>query len=257
MRDVAEGLSASGMIVTGVRRERMPAAFEPVVEAACSRVRKRGAGSLYLYGSVATGAAQPPTSDVDLLTVGVPRSEADAIGRELSEVFAGACRAVEIGTAELDDYLGDDDEAYGNRVFLRHYCLHLEGPDGRAALPDFPGDARAARGFNGDIARHAQRWAEALERGDDAGVLGRRIARKTLLAVAGLVSIHDNWWTTDRATAARRWPQIEHSSVDDLATLLRWADGEVVSAAAAVRDALDGIVAATTESFARTIGLWS
>ena len=78
------------MIVTGVRRERMPAAFEPVVEAARSRLRKRGVCSLYLYGSVATGAAQPPTSDVDLLTVGVPRGEADAIGRELSEVFAGA-----------------------------------------------------------------------------------------------------------------------------------------------------------------------
>jgi len=44
-----------------------------------------------------------------MLTVDVPRFEADAIGRELSATFASVCRAVEIGAAQLDDYLGDDD----------------------------------------------------------------------------------------------------------------------------------------------------
>ncbi len=237
MRDADEGLSVSGMIVTGARRDRVPAAFEPVVEAARDRLRSRGRGSLYVYGSVATGAAQRGFSDVDLMTVGVPSSEADAIGHELSEAFIGTCRAVEVAAAEPQDFVGDSDEAYGNRVFLRHYCVHLAGPDGRASLPDFPGDVRAARGFNGDLARHAQRWREALERGGDPAILGRRIARKTLLAVAGLVSVHDNCWTTDRATAARRWPQIEPSTAEALAILLRWADNDEAAAAAAIRDA--------------------
>ena len=192
-----------------------------------------------------------------MLTVDFPRFEAEAIGRELSAMFAGVCRAVEIGAAELGDYLGDDDESYGNRVFLRHYCVHLEGPNGQASLPEFAGDARAARGFNGDIAMHAQRWAAELSRGSDASVLGRQLARKTLLAVAGLVSVHDNGWTTDRATAARRWSILDPSNANALATLLRWADGEVVPTSGAVREAIDGIVSIIVDSFATTIGLWS
>lgn len=179
VRDVIERLSASGMIVTGARRERVPAQLEPVVE---------------------------------------------------------------VATAEPEDYLGDLDEGYGNRVFLRHYCVLVHGPNGRASLPDFPGDVRAARGFNGDIDRHVRRRAEALDLGDDAAVLGRRIARKTLLAVAGLISLHDHCWTTDRATAAQRWQQIDHSSADDLAMLLQWADDKIVPTTAVGAASAKGLV---------------
>ncbi len=149
---------------------------------------------------------------------------------------------VEVATAEPEDYLGDLDEGYGNRVFLRHYCVLVHGPNGRASLPDFPGDVRAARGFNGDIDRHVRRRAEALDLGDDAAVLGRRIARKTLLAVAGLISLHDHCWTTDRATAAQRWQQIDHSSADDLAMLLQWADDKIVPTTAVGAASAKGLV---------------
>jgi hypothetical protein len=42
-----------------------------------------------------------------------------------------------------------------------------------------------------------------------------------------------------------------------MAMLLRWADNDEVPTAAAIRNALDGIVAATTASFATSIGLWT
>ncbi len=256
MRDPDEGLSTSGMIVTGARRERVPAPFEPIVEAAADRVRRHGHGSLYLYGSVATGVARPGSSDVDLLAIGLTPREADAIGQELSKTFRDTCRAVEVGAADPHDYDGEGDEAYGNRVFLRHYCVHLAGPDGRVSLPDFPGDARAARGFNGDLAQHADRWRHDLAHGADPHGLGRRVARKTLLAVAGLVSVRDAWWTTDRATAARRWAQVDPSRAQAVMTLLRWADGQQSPTRPEVGEALAGIVAATTASFATSIGLW-
>jgi len=257
MRDPDEGLTASGMIVTGARRERVPTAFEPVLEGAVDRVRARGGGSLYLYGSVATGVARVGVSDVDLLTIGVARGDAETIARELSAAFADVCRAVEVAVAHSHDYVGASDQAYGNRVFLRHYCVCLTGPDDRALLPDFRGDRRAARGFNGDLARQAQLWREAINRGDDAGTVGRRVARKTLLAVAGLVSVHDNCWTTDRTLAARRWAEIEPFTKAGLGVLLSWADNHQVPMAAAVCEALDGVVAVATESFAASIGLWN
>jgi hypothetical protein len=144
----------------------------------------------------------------------------------------GCCRrgtpacagGVEIAAAEAEDLAGDSDAAYGFRVFLRHYCIHLAGPDPSAWLPAFPADTRAARGFNGDIARHCRRWRQELGSGTvPADLLGVRAARKTLLAVAGLVSVCDRTWTTDRARAARRWGEIEPGTAAPLRRLLSWA----------------------------------
>lgn len=101
-------------------------------------------------------------SDVDLLTIDVPRADAAAIAAKLSARHRHVCRAVEIGPAASDDFSRPDDESYGNRVFLRHYCVHLVGPVHPIEPRGFPADAWAARGFNGDIADHARRWHAAV-----------------------------------------------------------------------------------------------
>jgi hypothetical protein len=237
----------------------VPAAFEPVLADAVALVGGHGA-SLYVYGSVAAGTVRPGSSDVDLLSVGFPAVAAAEVGQLLSARYADLCRGVEIAAAQPADLVGDGDEAYGFRVFLRHYCVHLAGPDPAAALPAFPADAAAARGFNGDIARHYRSWREALESAAVApDVLGIRVARKTLLAVAGLVSVHDRTWTTDRSRSARRWSELEPGLAAPLGPLLAWATGERRPSAEEVRRVLagDGIIAAIVERFARRIGLWA
>lgn len=62
MRDPDEGVAPDGTIVTGVRRDRVPAAFEPVL-AAATEALPDGVG-LHVDGSVATGQARvaAPTS---------------------------------------------------------------------------------------------------------------------------------------------------------------------------------------------------
>jgi hypothetical protein len=148
MRDPAEGVSPTGMIVTGARRECVPQAFERVLSAVAGELSAMaGEVSLYVYGSVATGTARVGSSDVDFLTVGLPAPRAKAIGISMSDQFATLCRGVELAPAQPEDLVGDNDAAYGNRVFLRHYCVHLQGPDRQADLPTFRADARAARGF--------------------------------------------------------------------------------------------------------------
>lgn len=256
MRDPGEGVSATGVITTGAARERVPLAFEPVVTAAIGAMSGLGGGcSLYVYGSVATGTAVPPSSDVDLLTIGLPTSDAAALGHELSARFASQCRAVEIAAEQPADLVGEHDEAYGNRAFLHHYCVHLTGPRHHHGLAACAADARAARAFNGDIVQHARRWRSAVPE-EDPATLGRRLARKTLFAVAGLVSMHDATWTTDRAMAAARWAELEPAVADDLARLLRWSDGIEAASSRSVSETLDGIVARITDAFAQSIGLW-
>lgn len=254
MADPREGVTPDGLIVTGVRRDRVPSVFEPVLAYVLGRVAPDV--SVYAYGSVANGTASVPTSDVDLLTIGLPAADASALGAAASAAFAEVCRGVEIVAATPDDYVGEGDEAYGNRVFLRHYCLHLAGPDPSVGQPGFSADARAARGFNGDIERLLSRWRAALGR-DDAGALARRIARKSLLAVAGLVSVHDGTWTTDRTAAAARWGEIEPSLGPGLARLLTLCDGGgATEEETAALLAAGGVVERIAMRFAADIGLW-
>jgi hypothetical protein len=257
LRDPLEGVSSTGTIVTGVRRDHVAAEFEPVLVAASELVQARRAhGSLYLYGSVATGQAQVTLSDVDLFTIGVRPDLSAAIGQSLSQRFSGLCRAVDVGAGSTSDYLGDSDSAYGNRVFLHHYSVHISGPPPHLSLHDYPADARAARGFNGDIATHAERWRLALRTGEKHAQLARRMARKSLVAVAGLVSVHDKTWTTDRARAASRWAEVEPELAGDLSELVSWIDGQVVPTHAELARVLDGPIADLVTAFKCHIGLW-
>ena len=167
---------------------------------------------------------------------------------------------VEVAAVTAADFAGDTDAAYGFRVFLRHYCVHLAGPDPATALPAFPADARAARGFNGDLGWHLRRWRQRLASGTVAAdLIGVRVARKTLLAVAGLVSVHDRTWTTDRARAVQRWSELEPDLAAHLGRLHSWAQGERYPDREHVGLALadDGIVSAIVERFGRLIGLWT
>jgi hypothetical protein len=255
--DPDEGVAADGTIRTGARRDRVPAAFEPVLADAVALAGGSGA-SLYVYGSVANGTARPGSSDVDLLSIGL--ADAAGVGQHLSARYADRCRGVEVAAAMAADLAGDSDAAYGYRVFLRHYCVHLAGPDPSAALPAFPADTRAARGFNGDLGQHLRQWREELESGAVAAdLLGVRAARKTLLAVAGLVSVRDHTWTTGRSHAVRRWGELEPGLAAQLGQLHSWAERERCPSREEVERALcgDGIVCAIVERFGSLIGLWT
>lgn len=257
MHDPLEGVAADGSITTGAAREHVPAAFAPVVDAAVAAVRaERPGAALYVYGSVATGRARPGASDVDLVATGLPAGAAARIGAELSGRFRSVCRRVELAAAGPGDLAGDSDEAYGNRVFRRHYCVQLTGPPPSDLGPAFPADARAARGFNGDIARHARRWRAALAGGADPAAVAHRVARKSLLAAAGLVSVHDRTWTTDRTRAAHRWAELDPRWAADAAVLLDWVESSAGATRPRVEGLLDGGVAALVAAFAEVVGLW-
>jgi uncharacterized protein len=251
MRDPREGVTPDGLICTGAARDAIAATWTPVLQDAVAAVA--GRASLHVYGSVATGCAVVPASDVDLLSVGLPAHEAKRIAAELSGRHSDRCREVSIAPAALAEPQADSDAGYGLRVFLRHYCVHLGGDDPAGGLPAYPADRRAARGFNGDIAQHLRRWELEADNEADVGCLATRMARKTLLAVAGLVSMRDATWSTDRRTCARRWNELEPAA--PVEPLIGWLDAPP-SDRAAVREAIEGPVAEVVQSFRSEIGFW-
>ncbi|MEL6889973.1 MAG: hypothetical protein AAFP84_00130 [Actinomycetota bacterium] len=256
MGDPREGLEPDGTIRTGASAERIADRYRALVASTIEAVLAAApAASVYAYGSVTTGQAESPRSDVDVLTIGLDPSIAREIALDASTRFSHLCRGVEIAAGAPGDFVGDTSESYGAQVFLHHYCIHLTGPDLDRAVTGFAGDRRAARGFNGDIGRHAERWRRSL--GEvDPGDLGRRIARKTLLACAGLVSVHDGTWTTDRRRSARRWSEIHPGLRAGLTQLLELADGAARPSRAEVTANLDDVVDVIAQQFADEIGLW-
>ena len=263
MKDPDEGLTVEGMIKTGVSRDRIPLAFVPAIEQVIEEVKALqdrmsiASVALYVYGSVATGRATSPSSDLDLLTVGVPEDLTKEISSRLSSQFSSVCRGVEIAPANQEDFQADSDESYGGRVFLRHYCLHLYGNDLVDYSQQFPGDTRAARGFNGDIGIHYNRWCSQSSL-TDCGDLGRRIARKTLLAVAGLVSVRDHIWTTDRLSSAARGGELNPQWRPALDKLAAWSENKDTATKPEIADILapSGIVSSVVEAFKERIGLY-
>jgi len=146
---------------------------------------------------------------------------------------------------------------------MRHYCLHLSGPDPARNRPAFRADARAARGFNGDIGLCLDDWRATLT-GAEASeaslitALGRRVARKTLFAAASLVSHYDSTWTTDREIAAQRLAQVWPRQAERLAMMYGWSEGSVVATRQHLASALDqgGTVDEVVQRFRDSIGLW-
>ncbi len=257
MFDPLEGVTVDGLIRTGARLGLVPDVFVPVLDSARDLIVSSGSGaSLYVYGSVATGWARSPDSDVDLLTIGLPSDMAAALSATLSNRFASICRGVELAVSRPEDFVGDHDEAYGGKVFRHHYCVHLAGVDRDDVDVGFPADARAARGFNGDIAQRLRYWRGALDNQHPA-VLGRAIARKTLFAVAGLVSVNDRTWTTDRERAAARWSEIDPERGPGLRELVAWSDAADDVDRTDLARALDATVTPIVEAFENTIGLWT
>jgi uncharacterized protein len=215
-RDPAEGVDAAGYLVTGVGRDRVPAAYEPLLADCVGTLADDRLDGLYVYGSVATGQARPPASDLDLLAVWtapadrpaavdgpapaggpVPPPGVPALVAGLSARWAGLVREVGLASATVADL-----DRPADACFLRHYCVPLAGRDRRAELPRCRPSRALADGFNDDLPAVVARQRAAIAAAADRPAAVRRAARRLLLAVATIESVSHATWSTDRGTGA-------------------------------------------------------
>jgi predicted nucleotidyltransferase len=226
-RDPAEGVDAAGLIVTGAGLDRVPLAYRPVV-ADCTALIGDAFGrrlhGLYLYGSVATGQARTPDSDLDLLAVWaapVDAAEVASVESALSDRHAAVVRDVSLATASLADVRADDRAGLGWRCFLRHYCVGLAGTDLRPALPPRRPSRAVADALNDDVGELLRAWRAELATTTSTAI-ARAAARRLLLVAATLESVEHGGWTTDRATAAALLAQHHPEWADVAAQALEW-----------------------------------
>src|SRR5262245_26818068 len=98
-----EGVDDDGYIVSGADFGHIAAVYHPVLDSCVSALVSRvdGLVSVYVYGSVATGRASPPRSDIDLLVVTTGSDSGDAAQRVAQDLSARHRHlARDVGVAE-------------------------------------------------------------------------------------------------------------------------------------------------------------
>lgn len=228
------------MVVTGVDPRSIAAPYRGILDEVVRGLQPLiGAGvhSIYLYGSVATGQARPPTSDVDLLVVTTTanRDKVERVVKPIETRHRRHVRELAAGCQGLDAIQAVSEAGAVERCFLRHYCLHLAGPDLRAGLPECRADATLAHGFNGDLEGVVARLGSGPDPEDGDGQQRHLIAytaRRLLMAGATLLSVRHGTWSTDRETGAALLVAADPRLAGDARALLAWTTLETTTATA-------------------------
>lgn len=215
--DPREGLDSEGYILTGAAAANLREPYDVVLAEAVQALGDAVLG-LYVYGSVATGQAQPPESDVDLyavVTSEYARQRCMSVSKSLSTAHKDLVRDVGV-SAVLDHELhADDDRGWAERCFVKHYCVNIAGADLRALFPRCRPTPALAREFIGDL-------DSALANFRTTRVAGR-VSRRLMRSAAVLYSIVDGGWTTDGARGAAMITDHHPSVGADAALALTWA----------------------------------
>jgi hypothetical protein len=127
-RDPAEGVDVDGYLATGAALVNVPPAYRPVVDDCVAALTAfPELDGLYLYGSVATGQARPPDSDLDLLALWTSTVDVSGTVAALSARHAAVVREVGLAEAGVDSLADEAD-----RCFLKRWRCR---PGRRATSP--------------------------------------------------------------------------------------------------------------------------
>lgn len=218
--DPREGIDADGYLTTGVDIDNIRPPYDAAladIQASATKALGDNLIGLYLYGSVATGQARPPHSDIDLVAlVGQDATDTcESLTERLTLRHRSIAHDVAIGPLTIDQLHAKTDAGRAERCFVKHYCIHLTGQDVRPELPRCRPDRALAREFIGDLDRHLA----ILRTTKDARATGRRL----LMAAAVLYSLDAGTWSTAREIGAQLFAQHHPELRDDITRALGWA----------------------------------
>ncbi|MBE4975186.1 nucleotidyltransferase domain-containing protein [Serratia sp. X3] len=220
-------------------------AFIPLLEALTAELPRQFPAlihSIYLYGSVARGAALPGVSDLDITLLLIKPADSGALQR--LEVWRQAFQLEQRIVSKVDFDIGCVDEALAPEhhdswgFWLKHHCRCLGGEDVSAVFPLFRPDRRIALAVNADVRRVLERYREQLllaEPSSDERRLKREAARKLIRATNMLRAEESEFWPTTLTDYAEQLLARYPEQQAEMTYLLVHALGEANDAAFADR----------------------
>ncbi len=223
------GVDYQGFIATGVMASNIPVPFLKVVEDATKTLGSvigEDLHGLHLYGSVVTGLAQVPTSDLDVLVV-LHRKPTETLTSQiktaeaaLSHKYSKVVREVGVGVTFLEEIHSD---IHGIGCFIKHLCVCVLGERMQDSLPKFKPTRQVAKAFNGDFKKVRENYLLLLETSPTDAIcsLGDRISRKFIRTGFSLVTAREQSWTTDPEIACDAFAKYYPEKAEDMRRVLQ------------------------------------
>jgi predicted nucleotidyltransferase len=189
-----------------VALNKIPARYKPIVEDVKSELLEFSdkIHSIYLYGSVATGKAKSPTSDLDLVVVlkAKPtlrlKNKLKELEKSLSIKYQKAFREVGFAITYKNEVLRGK-EAFGWRFFLTILSVKIFGDNLFHKEMKFSPSRKLARNLHSDIEKNIEEAKKKIKsaNSDDAKLQIKSIMKKIIRTAFSIVMEVENYWTTD------------------------------------------------------------
>lgn len=223
------GVDEEGFIATHVSALNVPMPYFEIIEDV-----KRTFGELigdqlhglHLYGSVVTGRALTPTSDLDVLIVlrrqpaATLTSQIDNTETALSRKYEQLVREVAVGVTFLEE-VGND--LHGTGCFIKHLCVCVLGESLQESLPRFKPTQLVAKAFNGDFGALREKYLSLVDTTppDEISKLSNRIYRKFIRTGFSLVTAREQSWTTDLNVSCEAFAKYYPDKADQMRRVLQ------------------------------------
>ena len=189
-----------------VALKKTPASYKPIVKEVKSELLKFSDKiySIYLYGSVATGKAKSPTSDLDLVVVlkAKPTSKLKTQLKELetslSQKYQKIFREVGFAITYKNEVLRGK-EAFGWRFFLTILSVKIFGDNLFQKEMKFSPTNKLARNLHSDVDKNIEEAKKKIKSSNDeeAKLQIKSIMKKIIRTAFSIVMQDENYWTTD------------------------------------------------------------
>lgn len=189
-----------------VALKKIPEKYKPIVADVKSELLEFSdkLHSIYLYGSVATGKAKSPTSDLDLVVVlktkptSELKSELKELEKTLSKKYQKTFREVGFAITYKNEVLRGK-EAFGWRFFLTILSVKIFGDNLFHKEIKFSPTKKLARNLHLDISKNIQEAMRKIKSSndDEAKLQIKSIMKKIIRTAFSIVMEKENYWTTD------------------------------------------------------------
>lgn len=189
-----------------VALKKISAKYKPIVKDVKSELLKFSDKiySIYLYGSVATGKAKSPTSDLDLVVVlktkPTPKlkTQLKELENSLSQKYIKIFREVGFAITYKNEVLRGK-EAFGWRFFLTILSVKIFGDNLFQKVMKFSPTKKLARNLHSDVDKNIKDAIKKIKsaNSEEAKLQIKSIMKKIIRTAFSIIMEDENYWTTD------------------------------------------------------------
>jgi uncharacterized protein len=215
-----------------VALKKVSAKYNPIVKDVKSELLKFSdkIHSIYLYGSVATGKAKSPTSDLDIVVVlktkptSKLKPQLKDLETSLSQKYKKVFREVGFAITYKNEVLRGK-ESFGWRFFLTILSVKIFGDNLFQKEMKFSPTKKLARNLHSDVDKNIEEAKKKIKiaNSEDAKLQIKSIMKKIIRTAFSVVMEDENYWTTNLDEMTKIFTKYYPEKKQQINTVLKMA----------------------------------